>query len=113
MNKDLSALQKLAQMVLDSELERLRAISTEQAHKAAQIKSLRDARRTRDEILLSGPDMAQFAGVDVRWNRWIAREQQKQAVEAAQIAARREAQLEISRKAFGRAQVLGRLASKK
>ncbi|MFT6451055.1 MAG: hypothetical protein ACJA06_000536 [Halocynthiibacter sp.] len=113
MKKDIAALETLAQLILDSELARLQGISKEQEEKASAIKALQDARKTRDEILLDGPDMAQFAGADVRWHRWMAGAQRSLAIEAAQIAARREAQLAVSRKAFGRVQVLGKLTGKK
>lgn len=112
MKKDIAALEALAQMVLDAELGQLKMIAKEQNEKAVAINALQEARKTRDEILLGGPDMAQFAGADVRWHRWMAGAQRRLAVEAAQIAAKREVQLAVARKAFGRAQVLGKLGSK-
>ncbi|MGH1330235.1 MAG: hypothetical protein ACRBBK_05090 [Paracoccaceae bacterium] len=113
MKADIAALERLAQMILDAELGRLQAISNEAEAKAKAIKALQDARKTRDQILLDGPDMAQFAGADVRWHRWMAGAQRSLAIEAAQIAAKREAQLAVTRKAFGRAQVLGKLSAKR
>ncbi len=112
MSDQLKTLEALVQMKLDAELARLRKVSEETRRRRDEIAALGAEVQARSEVLngadLAG-DLALQAGQDARWQAWIARETSRLNREAAEAAARREAQRMKARRAFGQVHALGEI----
>ncbi len=111
MNRDrLAQLQQLAAMIRDRELHRLAELAAKRHFAEAQVKGNRkDRLRT---LSSAAADPAHIAGADGPWLRWNAKRQRDLGSDAARAAADAEAQIVNARRAFGRAEALGRLATR-
>lgn len=108
-------LRDLTRLVFDAELARLRAASEEvrACIAAADGLAAEAARRGAEVSAMDGaPDLALRTGQDARWQAWLGRERARLAREAAQAAARREAQRKVAERAFGRLEALARVQEK-
>lgn len=115
MGDRLQPLQDLTRLVFDAELAKLRQGSDEVRACKAEIDRLAAQQASRlAEIAGMGaePDLALRTGQDVRWQAWVDGERARLARAAAQAAARREAQRQVTERAFGRVEALARLQEK-
>lgn len=110
----LNRLKDVAELALNSELARLAEIKREEDAPRTRLKQLEQARVERAAALgdAEGFDMASLMGADRAWEKWAEKEKRQAMMELAQVAERREAQLEHTRKAFGKKDALGRLAER-
>ncbi len=111
MDKRLKKLRLITELALNSEKSRLKELATAQDEKMAQIKALDDVAAQRAAALgqMGGADVALLAGADAKWARW--RQQQRAAlnIQLAGLRAKQEEQRQITKKAFGKNQVVERL----
>ncbi|OIP84219.1 MAG: hypothetical protein AUK37_05905 [Rhodobacterales bacterium CG2_30_65_12] len=115
MSRDLAGLEAIAAMMFDAELARLNAVSAELAARTAELAALAEARNARAEMLQSGgggDDFAFLAGQDGLWSAWLVRTGARLSREAAEIAARREAQRLRAQKAFGKRDALRQMRAR-
>jgi len=112
MSEELRSLQDLTQMILDAELTKLRQLSQETRRRQDEIARLGAALAARSaEVKRADPsnDLALRTGQDARWQAWVARTNSRLTREAADVAARREAQRLTAQRAFGRVHALGKI----
>lgn len=112
MSDGLRPLQDLTQILLDAELARLRQLSEETRLRQGDVARLGAALSARSEQLESTDSMDDLAfrtGQDARWQAWTAREKKRLMREAAEVAARREAQRKKAQRAFGQVEALAGL----
>ncbi len=110
MSGRLARLAELARMIRDAELGRLAAAEADRRAAAAGLAGLRDERSAVRRR--AAPDAARRAGAQDRWEIWAEARERTQATALAQAAAEAEACKVRARRAFGRAEVLGRLAAR-
>ncbi len=109
MSDRLRPLEELTRMVLDAELAKLRRLSEETRQRRDEIARLGAARAARSaEVTGADParDLAFQTGQDARWQAWVARQHGRLSREAAESAARREAQRKLAQRAFGQVEAL-------
>ena len=109
MTDGLRPLQELTGILLDAELAKLRQLTEETRSKQAALETLGRALRVRASQVKQdgvGEDLAFCTGQDARWQAWTAAQQGRLRREAAESAARREAQLKKAQFAFGRVKAL-------
>jgi hypothetical protein len=108
---ELAELGRVTGLVLDAELARLRDVTAEVAAVRLQIAELDEALRDRTAVLRhgEGADCAHLAGRDGPWLDWVAARKRALNAALAEVAARREAQRVVARRAFGRAEALSGL----
>ena len=109
MSDDLRRLQDLTQILLDAELAKLQRLSEETRHRQDEAARLGAALSARSDVLKRTDPLADLAfqtGQDARWQAWTARARKRLVREAAEIAARREAQRKTARRAFGQVEAL-------
>jgi len=112
MSDGLRPLQDLTQILLDAELARLRQLSEQTRLRQGDVARLGAALSARSEQLESTDSMDDLAfrtGQDARWQAWTAREKKRLMREAAEVAARREAQRKKAQRAFGQVEALAGL----
>ena len=103
-------LARLAAMVRDRDLAKVESVLAEIRVLRADIDRLREARAAREA---SGAlDLARLTGVEVGWMKASEAEIIRKNMELARLMARHEAALNKARRAFGRADVAGRLAKR-
>lgn len=115
MGERLQPLQDLTRLVFDAELAKLRQCSEEVRACKAELDRLaaRQASRLAETSEMTAePDLALTTGQDARWLAWVGAERARLARQAAQAAARREAQRQVTERAFGRVEALARLQAK-
>ncbi|SFJ61409.1 hypothetical protein [Celeribacter neptunius] len=110
----LKRLQEVAELALNSELAKLADIKREEEGPRARLRQIEEARAERAAALSAadGFDMASLMGVDRAWDKWADQEKRQALRDLARVAERREAQLELTRKAFGKKDALSRLAER-
>ena len=112
MNDQLRSLQNVTQIILDAELAKLRRLSDEtrlRQEKLAELVAVRAARSVEVQNGNASKDLAFQTGQDGRWQAWVARANSRLTREAADAAARREAQRMKAQRAFGRVDALARI----
>jgi len=114
MKKKLHSLKTVSQMVLDTELAKLRDLTEQLTAKSDEISALRQAGRDRVDGLShgSGDDLAFVTGQDQRYGKWLEARIREINTDIANLAAAREHQLALTRRAFGRTSALDQLAKK-
>lgn len=115
MNSDaqrLVSLAKLAAIQRERCLAELAQAITLQAEAEARLKALSDARQKRLSELSrqAEPDVAACSGADTRWQAFAEEEQTRLTTDIAQKAALAAERRDEARVAFGRAEVLWRIA---
>lgn len=104
MSDDLRPLQDMTRIILDAELAKLRQLSLETRLRQDEVVQIGAALAARSEQLKSADpltDLAFQVGQDAQWQAWTACAKKRLLREAAEIAARREAQRKKAQKAFG------------
>lgn len=112
MNDQLRGLEELSQLILDTELAKLRRLADETRRRQDEIAELGAALARRSAELDgagAGEDLAFRSGRDAAWLAWVARERGRRVRVAAEAAARREAQHRQAQRAFGQVDALARL----
>ncbi|MAQ81767.1 MAG: hypothetical protein CMH12_00880 [Maritimibacter sp.] len=110
-DRQLDQLAQLARMLRDRELNRLSVLAARRQAARVQMEDCREDRRRA--LASAAADPAHIAGADGPWLAWNVARHQKLSASAALAAADVEAQLLIARRAFGRAEALGRIAERK
>lgn len=104
----LETLAEIAAMLRDAELARLQKLERDRSEIEEQRQALhRDRIRAMASL---EPDPARMAGADIRWQGWAAGQMHALAIRETSAAAAAERQKVEARRAFGRADVLARLA---
>lgn len=112
MSEDHRRLENLTQMLLDTELARLKALADEARGHEDAMAEISAALQSRAQALAeqpAGDDLAFCTGQDARWQSWSTEQRKRCALAAAEAAARREAQRQVAQRAFGRVQALAAL----
>lgn len=112
MGDDIRRLQDLTRILLDAELATLQHLSDEARLKQEAVHQLGAAQAERAAALKAGDpldDLAFRFGQDARWQAWAADAKGRLVREAAECAARREAQRKRAQRAFGRVEALAGL----
>lgn len=107
----LAKLAEIAAMLRDAELSRLNHLERTRTRLEEQRQKIHKDRIAAMASLSLDP--ARMTGADVRWQGWASQQVQGLTVRAAQQAAAVEHQKIQARRAFGRADVLQRLACQK
>ncbi len=99
-------------MSLNVELSTLSEIKREEEHLRAHWDLIEESRKQRAADIGAAKefDVARAMGADGVWDKWAAQQKRQIMLELAQISEKREAQLEKTRKAFGKKDALGQLA---
>ncbi|HCQ65902.1 MAG TPA: hypothetical protein DIU07_12455 [Rhodobacteraceae bacterium] len=109
MSDRLRPLEDLTRILLDAELAKLRQLSQESRLREDEATRLGEALATRSEQLKTiDPltDLALQTGQDAQWQAWAAHAKKRLMREAAEVAARREAQRKKAQRAFGQVEAL-------
>lgn len=115
MRRDLQDLEALTRMVLDAELAKLRAASTEVAAHRAKIAALNAEVAIRAQSVKAaaeGLDLASSLGQDARWLSWVMQKKKELNAEMSRAAAALEAQQQKAKHAFGRVEAVSGLRQK-
>lgn len=109
--KDLRRLKDVAEMSLNVELSTLSEIKREEKKLRACWDLIEKSRKQRAADIGAAKefDVARAMGADGVWDKWAAQQKRQIMLELAQISEKREAQLEKTRKAFGKKDALGQL----
>ncbi|WP_217703141.1 hypothetical protein [Celeribacter sp. HF31] len=112
--ENLRRLKEVAELSLNAELAKLSEIKREEQPLRVKLNELEASRKQRAEFVGGATDfdIASLMGVDGAWDRWAAKQQRQIMQDLAKVAERREAQLERTRKAFGKKDALGKLAER-
>ncbi len=105
-------LEEVTQTILDAELAELKRLSDETRLRQDEIARLGAALAARGADLRGGSaadDLAFQSGQDARWQAWVAREGKRLTREAAEVAARREAQRKKAQRALGQVDAVARI----
>ena len=103
----------LTKMVLDAELAKLRALSDETRRRQDEIADLQATLAARSaDVKRADPatDLSLLSGRDAHWQSWVGVTRRRLTGEAAEIAARREAQRLRAQRAFGQVHALDALS---
>ncbi|MCB1327938.1 MAG: hypothetical protein KDK28_00030 [Maritimibacter sp.] len=109
MTDDLRPLQDLTRILLDAELAKLQQLTEDTQTKQAALDKLGAALALRASQVKQADvadDLAFCTGQDARWQAWTAAAKGQLRREAAESAARREAQRQKAQFAFGRVEAL-------
>ncbi|MDJ0825802.1 MAG: hypothetical protein QNJ16_09895 [Rhodobacter sp.] len=109
MSKAIEKLAALAGMLRDAELSKLAARAAERRKIEGEISELRQQRHALSQLAEDGP--AKQVHAEALWQCWAETRMKALSADAAQAAARSEAQIPVARRAFGRAQALQKIAS--
>lgn len=114
MKAKLMGLKNVSQIALDAELAKLSALSEQLSQKADELSKLRQSSRDRAAALndLGGDDLAFLNGQDELFRKWQERQVRSINTEIANLAAAREHQLSVTRRAFGKTNALDQLIKK-
>ena len=114
MEKQLQKLQCIIEMALNVEESKLRIISLEKTAKNDEINRLDELSidRTRSLNEKGGTDHALFCGVDSNWTKWQQKEKIALNTQLAILRAEHDIQWRVTKKAFGKNEVIIRLLEK-
>lgn len=114
MSKVLEGMAQLGQMILDSDLTELKQTSEQIEALRAKIRDLDGEVRRRSQAAAHSQDvdLALSSGRDAIWLNWVDTRKAALMRQIAQLAAQREDQLAVARKAFGRAQAIDALKNR-
>ena len=110
--RKLSDLGRLTEAAFLAEQAKLAKLSRQEAELRAQLAHLLEDRGRLAQTDRPVGEAALSAGADVRWHQWIAARQTRINAEILQIMALKSHQLDLVRKAHGRAQALGQLTQR-
>lgn len=115
MKKQLEALGRVSDVILDLKLASLKQVSSQAAELVTEIKEIGLAQDARARQLSDhhDPDLAQLSGQDTAWADWVETQLQSRNVKLAQLYAVREDRVAEARHAMGRAEVIKKLIRKK
>lgn len=105
-------LQALAEMKLNTERARLKAIAREESEPKAVLDAIAQEKKRHGRA--AELDVSQFTllGLDHKWQGWAERETRAAMLELARIAKKREDQLRVTNQAFGRTEALKSILAK-
>ncbi|WP_321367250.1 hypothetical protein [uncultured Celeribacter sp.] len=112
--ENLSQLANVAELSLNAELAKLAEIKREEEPLRLKLSQLEASRQQRADQIgeASAFDMASLMGADIAWDQWAEKQQRQVMLQLAKVAERREAQMERTRKAFGKKDALGKLSER-
>ncbi len=105
-------LEEVTQTILDAELAELKRLAEEARARQDEISRLGAAVAARSAEIGGADavdDLAFQTGQDARWQAWVSRAQGQLKREAAEAAARREAQFKKAQKALGQVDAVARI----
>ncbi|PTQ75031.1 hypothetical protein [Celeribacter persicus] len=112
--EQLKRLKEVSALAFNAELAHLAVIKREEEPFRARVHEIDQARHDRATALAAAEefDMSSLMGTDRAWETWAKHEKRKAMMALAKLAARRETQLERTRRAFGKKDALDRLAER-
>lgn len=105
-------LQALADLKLNTELARLKAIAQEKDVPNAILDKISKEKIRSIEMSKSDFTQSMVSGMDANWHIWVEQKTRSAMSDLARIAQRQEAQMIVAKQAFGRTEALKSLAKK-